>query len=182
MAKESFGIVAAAQRARAWAPHLDSYGQRLILAGLVVYMGADSMSDPTIGQLAAWSGFKPASVSRILTALCDEMRVIAPVDGRSRGRRATRWMIQPPPPGDGSTLTVGQGSVIPNPHPGEVNPHPGSSQPSPQGDPTEVSEISEGEECASHSFGPVVPGLRVRPKCVVCGFSEDTELAVVAHG
>ena len=100
--KESFGIVAAAQRARGWSPSLATAGQRLVLSGLVVHTGTDSVSDPSIGtiekpgQLADFTGYTPRAIRRILTELID-LDVIAPLSDRSPGGRnkTTKWTIRP---------------------------------------------------------------------------------------
>jgi len=106
-----FGIVEAAQRAREWMPRLNTPGQRLLLAGLVVYTGADSVAHPSVGQLSEFTGYQPRSVSRILAELID-LDVIAPISERSKGRQPTRWTIKPCPGSQGSTLTGESGNGI----------------------------------------------------------------------
>ena len=169
-----FGIVEAAARARGWGPHLESYGQRVILAGLVFYTGSDSVADPTIAQLVKWSGFRSPSVSRVLTEL-HEANVIVPIGDRSKGGKATKWSIKPSPPREGTTTTLGQGLADSDPHPGDGNPHPAAAKPSPQGYASET-EISE-EDCALHLFEARGPNGRFKV-CAKCGLSPKRGHAV----
>ena len=104
MLTATWGIVEGAQRARYWMPSLGTEGQRLILACVVLFMGADSTSGPTSGQLAEVSGFHASSVRRILGQLQERGVIVAvgtrPVydsNGSGRGGKVTRWSIPPAP-------------------------------------------------------------------------------------
>lgn len=104
MLTATWGIVEGAQRARSSMPSLGTEGQRLILACLVLFMGADSTSGPTSGQLAEVSGFHASSVRRILGQLKESGAIVAvgtrPVadsNGSGRGGKVTRWSIPPAP-------------------------------------------------------------------------------------
>ena len=133
-----FGIVEAAQRARAWGPHLETSGQRAVLGGLVLYTGSDSLSDPTIGQLADWSGFLPRAIRRILTELTD-LGAIAPLSERLGGRsRQTPWTIKPGPQSPGF-----ENIEDTKPGPPRSKPGPQTAQTRTDESPSEVSEISE---------------------------------------
>ena len=143
--KESFGIVAAAQRARAWSPLLATAGQRLVLSGLVVHTGADSVSDPSIGtiekpgQLADFTGYTPRAIRRILTELTD-LGVIAPLSDRSPGGRnkTTKWTIRP-----SETWTGESGLLVEKPGPSREKPGLGGAETRTGESDTESSEISE---------------------------------------
>lgn len=163
-----FGIVEAAQRGRAWGPWLKTQGQRIILAGLVLYMGADSTSDPTIGQLAEWSGFTPRACRRILTEL-EESNVIDSIGERSKGRKATKWTIKPGPVSPGSTRTGESGNES-QPGPRRTPTRTGeATDPDPAGSSSESSEISE-REC-EHEFRTGTVGSREFTWCAHCGMS-----------
>ncbi len=128
--KESFGIVAAAQRARGWSPLLATAGQRLVLSGLVVHTGPDSVSDPSIGtienpgQLVEFTGYTPRAIRRILTQLT-HLGVIAPLSDRSPGGRnkTTKWTIRP-----SETRTGESGLLVEKPGPSRQKPGLGSAE------------------------------------------------------
>jgi len=162
----SFGIVEAAKRARAWARHLETEGQRLVLAGLVMHMNADSMADPTVGQLVDWSGYTDRACRRILTQL-EEAEVIAPIGGRSKGRKATQWTIRPGPVSPGSTRTGESGEDPPTRTLGTPTRTLGATNPDPARSSSESSEISE--SACLHQFEERAVGSREFTACTLCG-------------
>ena len=136
----TFGIVEAAQRARAWAPLARTEGQRLVLLAVVCFVGRDSTASPTSAQLAQVTGYQPSSVRRILKQL-ESLGAIAQVgqrpvydrDGAGRGGRVAVWQIPPAPLED----TV---PLLPVSDGGDHHPRPGATPLSPPGLPTVSSE------------------------------------------
>ena len=104
MVTPTWGIVEGAQRARDWMPLLGTEGQRLLLACVVLFMGADSTSGPTIDQLAAMSGFHRRSVRGLLKQL-EELGALSLVGTRpvydskgvGRGGKVNLWSVSVAP-------------------------------------------------------------------------------------
>ena len=164
-----FGIVEAAQRARAWSPHLKTAGQRLVLSALVVFTGSDSMADPTSRQLSTFTGYTERACRRILTEL-EATDVITPIGGRSTGRRSTQWSIKPGPMGPGSTRTGESGSVDSTRTLQALTRTEEATNPDTARSSSESSETTEGAVCALHAFEDRGPGGRFRV-CGRCGLS-----------
>ena len=101
MARETYGLLEAARRARDWMPHLKHDGQAIVLAAIVFYTDAAGVSDPS-GWQAGMGRRSDISARRIFGEL-EELGVIQEVgtrptfneSGRPKGGKVKMWSICP---------------------------------------------------------------------------------------
>ena len=187
MVTPTWGIVEGAQRARDWMPLLGTEGQRLILACVVLFMNADSTSDPTIDQLVAVSRFHRRSVRRLLKQL-EELGALSlagtrPVHdskGVGRGGKVNLWSV-PPAPNEAhlalapNTAQVGNSQV----RPGEFPSAPGSAANGAQLGALLSTELTEQENLScAHEFEDSGPNGKFRV-CRLCGSSSAKQRAAI---
>lgn len=176
MVTPTWGIVEGAQRARSWMPSLGTEGQRLILACVVLFMGADSTSGPTIGQLVAVSGFHRRSVRRLLNQL-EELGALSLVGTRpvydskgvGRGGKVNLWTVPVAP----DEAHMGDSQWRPGARPGA----PGSAASGAQlGAPLIVDLVDKENLSCAHEFEDSGPKGKFRV-CRLCGSSSAKQRA-----
>lgn len=100
MAGETYGVIEAQRRFRAWMPQLTTHGQSSVYGAMLGFFSIDGTATPTVPQLAALVRMHPESVRKILRQLETIgalMRVgdrpVQSADGVARGGRVPVWSI-----------------------------------------------------------------------------------------
>lgn len=175
---DSFGIVEASQRARAWCPMLETKAQRAVLMAIVMFMRKESYADPAASQLAPIVGMEVNSVRRTLRQL-EALGAIVSVGSRpvydsagtGRGGKVSQWAVPPAPGGSVGDLShPRRADHLADSHPRPIDvPTARNGAPTRAGarDSWEVGKLSAPHKCEFEESGP-----RGRFQvCTVCGGS-----------
>ena len=135
MARETYGLLEAARRARGWMPRLKHDGQAIVLAAIVFYTDKAGVSDPS-GWQAGMGRRSEISARRIFGEL-EDLGVIQQMgtrptfnkSGRPKGGRVRMWSVCPTDHLDDQVGVVSQPITdnVPTDHETAPNRSPGRS-------------------------------------------------------